>query len=95
MILKRRFTMLIRAHSNIDRLLTASQTSDAQALGSETYGTLVCEVIALRELAAKTLSKATYRDFVSDIDGLIGVENTLPQRIRVADRIRWVYSTQL
>ncbi|PGH17542.1 hypothetical protein AJ79_01142 [Helicocarpus griseus UAMH5409] len=83
---------MTRALSAVDRVLTASSTTNDGILSYKDHGLLVCETDVLSQKAQDLLPGATYHEFKEDINELLNVRVGVARQLRILERIRWAYA---
>lgn len=78
-------------YSNIDRLLSASSSSNDRLLTYKEHGLLLCEVYELRQCGQRMISNELYPDFLEEVNDLVDLRVGVERQLRAANRIRWAY----
>ncbi|OJD14388.1 hypothetical protein AJ78_05263 [Emergomyces pasteurianus Ep9510] len=83
---------MMRALSGVDRVLTASSTTQDSILSYKDHGLLICQTDILCQRAQNLLPGATYHEFREDIHELLNVRVGVARQLRILERVRWAYA---
>ncbi|KAL9036359.1 MAG: hypothetical protein Q9214_006170, partial [Letrouitia sp. 1 TL-2023] len=79
----------------IDRLLSASSSSNNRLLTYKEHGLLLCEVYELRQCGQRMIPNELYPDFLEEVNDLVDLRVGVERQLRAANRIRWAYKKWL
>ncbi|KGM92626.1 uncharacterized protein PADG_11076 [Paracoccidioides brasiliensis Pb18] len=83
---------MTRALNAVDRVLTASTTTQDGILSYKDHGLLIYETDILDQRAQNLLPGATYHEFKEDLNELLNVRVGVVRQLRVLERVRWTYA---
>ncbi|KAI9721025.1 MAG: hypothetical protein M1812_002504 [Candelaria pacifica] len=86
---------MIRVLRNIDRILSASTSSNNGMLSYKEHGLLLCEIHVLRQNSQRVLPGDIHREFLEEVDDLVDIRTGVNRQLKVVERMRWAYARWL